>query len=121
MEKITATVYDTIDPYQWVTDVDHEAWKARDKEVWTNNIQDLITPDAVILDAGCGLGRLLPRLWSAKKIVMVEPDLRRFLHASLVAKCLINQDQEVLKNYNMMALYKPMNMNDCFKKFIHYH
>ncbi|MFS0513850.1 class I SAM-dependent methyltransferase [Nostoc sp. UIC 10607] len=97
MEKITATTYDTVDPYQWVTDVAHEAWKARDKEVWTNNIQDLITPDAVILDAGCGLGRLLPRLWTAKKIVMVEPDLRRFLHASLVAKCLINQDNELLK------------------------
>ncbi len=25
MEKITATVYDTIDPYQWVTDVAHDA------------------------------------------------------------------------------------------------
>jgi len=97
MKKITATVYDTVDPYQRVTDVAHEAWKARDKEVWTNNIQDLITPETVILDAGCGLGRLLPRLWSAKKIVMVEPDIKRFLHASVVAKCLINEDQELLK------------------------
>ncbi|MBD2603566.1 class I SAM-dependent methyltransferase [Scytonema hofmannii FACHB-248] len=97
MEKITATVYETVDPHQWVTDLAHEAWKARDREVWANNIQDLITPDAVILDAGCGLGRLLPRLWSAKKIVMVEPDLKRFLHASVVAKCLISEDQELLK------------------------
>ncbi|MHC5718504.1 MAG: class I SAM-dependent methyltransferase, partial [Nostoc sp.] len=97
MEKIPSTVYDTISPYQWVTDVAHEAWKARDKQVWTNNIQDLIAPDAVILDAGCGLGRLPLRLWSAKKIVMVEPNLRRFLHTSLIAKYLINQDQELLK------------------------
>jgi chorismate-pyruvate lyase len=28
---------------------------------------------------------------------MVEPDLKRFLHASVVAKCLINEDQELLK------------------------
>lgn len=97
MKKITASVYDTVDPHQWVTDLAHEAWKARDREVWINNIQDLITSDAVILDAGCGLGRLLPRLWSAKKIVLVEPDIRRFLHASVVAKCLINEDQELLK------------------------
>jgi SAM-dependent methyltransferase len=97
MAKITATVYDTIDPYQWVTDIAHQAWKARDQEVWVNNIQDLITPDAVILDAGCGLGRLLPRFWPAKKIVLVEPDRRRFLHASVVAKCLLNNDQEVLE------------------------
>ena len=67
MEKITTTTYDTIDPYQWVTDLAHEAWKARDLEVWDNNLEDLIASDAVILDAGCGLGRLLPRLWSAKK------------------------------------------------------
>ncbi|MBE9142472.1 class I SAM-dependent methyltransferase [Planktothrix mougeotii] len=97
MAKITATVYDTIDPYQWVTDIAHQAWKARDQEVWVNNIQDLITPDAVILDAGCGLGRLLPRFWPAKKIVLVEPDRRRFLHASVVAQCLLNDDQELLE------------------------
>ncbi|MBD2385056.1 class I SAM-dependent methyltransferase [Cylindrospermum sp. FACHB-282] len=96
MKKIIATAYETVDPHQRVTNLAHEAWKARDREVWTNNIQDLITSDAVILDAGCGLGRLLPRLWSAKKIVMVEPDLKRFLHASVVAKCLINEDQELL-------------------------
>ncbi|NTW19515.1 MAG: class I SAM-dependent methyltransferase [Nostocales cyanobacterium W4_Combined_metabat2_030] len=97
MEKITATVYDTVDPYQRVTDIAHQAWKVRDQEVWANNIQDLITPDAVILDAGCGLGRLLPRFWPAKKIVLVEPDRRRFLHASVVAKCLLNDDQELLE------------------------
>ncbi|MBR8834201.1 MAG: class I SAM-dependent methyltransferase [Stigonema ocellatum SAG 48.90 = DSM 106950] len=97
MVKNTATIYDTVDPYQWVTDIAHQAWKARDKEVWINNIQDLITSDAVILDAGCGLGRLLPRFWSAKKIVLVEPDLRRFLHASVVAQCLLNEDQELLE------------------------
>lgn len=97
MAKITATVYDTVDPYHWVTDIVHQAWKARDQEVWANNIQDLITPDAVILDAGCGLGRLLPRFWPAKKIVLVEPDRRRFLHASVVAKCLLNDDQELLE------------------------
>jgi len=97
VEKITATAYHTVDPHQWVTNLAHEAWKARDREVWTNNIQDLITPDAVILDAGCGLGRLLPRFWPAKKIVLVEPDLKRFLHASVVAKCLINEDQELLE------------------------
>ena len=38
MEKITATVYDTVDPYQWVTDIAHQAWKTRDQEVWANNI-----------------------------------------------------------------------------------
>ncbi|HLO88496.1 MAG TPA: class I SAM-dependent methyltransferase [Nostocaceae cyanobacterium] len=97
MSKITATVYDTVDPYRRVTDIAHQAWKARDQEVWANNIQDLITPDAVILDAGCGLGRLLPRFWPAKKIVLVEPDRRRFLHASVVAKCLLNDDQELLE------------------------
>ncbi len=97
MAKVTATVYNTIDPYQRVTDIAHQAWKARDREVWANNIQDLITPDAVILDAGCGLGRLLPRFWQAKKIVLVEPDLKRFLHASVVAKCLLNEDQELLE------------------------
>jgi SAM-dependent methyltransferase len=97
MEKIKHTVYGTVDPYQWVTDVAHEAWKARDKEVWANNVQDVITPDTVILDAGCGQGRLLPRFWSAKKIVLVEPDLKRFLHASIVANCLLNEDQELLE------------------------
>ncbi|PNK17429.1 SAM-dependent methyltransferase, partial [Cylindrospermopsis raciborskii S01] len=71
MEQITSTVYETVDPYQRVTDIAHQAWKARDQEVWFNNVQDLITPDAVILDAGCGLGRLLPRFWTAKKIVLV--------------------------------------------------
>ncbi|MEA5549595.1 class I SAM-dependent methyltransferase [Anabaena cylindrica UHCC 0172] len=97
MKKVTATVYNTVDPYQWVTDIAHQAWKTRDQEVWANNIQDLITPDAVILDAGCGLGRLLPRFWSAKKIVLVEPDRKRFLHASVVAKCLLNEDQELFE------------------------
>ncbi|MDJ0675780.1 MAG: class I SAM-dependent methyltransferase [Calothrix sp. MO_167.B42] len=97
MAKVAATVYNTVDPYQWVTDIAHQAWKARDEEVWDNNIRNLITPDTVILDAGCGLGRLLPRFWSAKKIVMVEPDLKRFLHASVVANCLINEDQELLE------------------------
>ncbi|MBD2202769.1 class I SAM-dependent methyltransferase [Calothrix sp. FACHB-1219] len=97
MAKVTATVYDTVDPYQWVTDIAHQAWKTRDREVWANNIQDLITPDAVILDAGCGLGRLLPRFWQAKKIVLVEPDRKRFLHASVVANCLLNSDEELLE------------------------
>jgi SAM-dependent methyltransferase len=97
LEKITATTYDTIDPYQWVTDLAHEAWKARDREVWDNNLEDLIASDAVILDAGCGLGRLLPRLWSAKKIVLVESDRRRFSHASVVANCLIDEDQQLFE------------------------
>jgi len=79
MTKVTATVYNTVNPYQWVTDIAHQAWKARDQEVWVNNIQDLITPDAVILDAGCGLGRLLPHFWQAKKIVLLEPDLKRLM------------------------------------------
>lgn len=121
MEKITATVYETVQPYQLVTDITHQAWKARDQEVWANNIQDLITPDAVILDAGCGLGRLLPRFWPAKKIVLVEPDRRRFLHASLVAQCLLNDNQELLEKLkddgfwltqeynNLLAYTSPLN------------
>lgn len=95
MVNITATVYKTAS-YSPIKEIAHEAWVTRDKEVWANNIQNLITPDTVILDAGCGLGRLLPRFWEAKKIVMVEPDLKRFLHASVVAKCLLNENQELL-------------------------
>ncbi|MCV3217373.1 class I SAM-dependent methyltransferase [Plectonema radiosum NIES-515] len=96
MNKITATTYET-NFSKGVASLADEAWKARDEEVWVNNVQDLITDDGVILDAGCGLGRLLPRLWSAKKIVLVEPDIKRFLHASVVAKCLIKEDEELLK------------------------
>ncbi|MEG4507040.1 hypothetical protein QUA81_25620 [Microcoleus sp. F6_B4] len=36
MEKITTTTYDTVDPYHRVIDLAHEAWKARDREVWDN-------------------------------------------------------------------------------------
>ena len=116
MEKITATVYDTIDPYQWVTDIAHQAWKTRDQEVWANNIQDLITPDAVVLDAGCGLGRLLPRFWSAKKIVLVEPDQKRFLHASIVAKCLLNQDQKLLEKLKDDGFWQTDEYNGLLKE-----
>jgi len=97
MTTINNTVYDTVNPHQRVAEFVHEAWETRDQEVWAHHIQDLITPDAVVLDAGCGLGRLLPRLWPASKIVMVEPDLKRFLHASLVAKGLTNDDQQLLQ------------------------
>jgi SAM-dependent methyltransferase len=116
MAKVTATVYNTVDPYQWVTDIAHQAWKARDREVWANNIQDLITPDAVILDAGCGLGRLLPRFWSAKKIVLVEPDLKRFLHASVVAKCLLNEDQELLEKLKDDGFWKTQEYENLLQE-----
>ncbi len=115
MEQITSTVYESVDPYQWVTDIAHQAWKARDQEVWGNNVQDLITPDAVILDAGCGLGRLLPRFWTAKKIVLVEPDQRRFLHASIVAQCLLNNHHELLEKLKDDSFWLTEEYNNLLK------
>jgi hypothetical protein len=39
MNKITATTYETNVPKR-VASLADEAWKARDQEVWANNIQE---------------------------------------------------------------------------------
>ncbi|MBI1294263.1 hypothetical protein GC175_04810 [bacterium] len=46
-----------------------QIWKNQDEAVWQAYVQPLITPSTVVLDAGGGPGRLLPRLWGAQKIV----------------------------------------------------
>ena len=116
MNKITATVYETFDPSEKAitsTALVDAAWTTRDSEVWANNVKDLITPDAVILDAGGGVGRLLPRLWEAKRIVLVEPDRKRFAHASVVAQSLIDENQQLLEkleNYDFLGTEEYENL-----------
>jgi len=97
MNDATAPTYLTTDPNNAIDPISDVAWKTRDEEVWNNNVRDLITPQASVLDAGCGLGRLLPRLWDAGKVVLVEPDPSRFLQAARVADALLRDDSAWLE------------------------
>ncbi len=90
------TSYKTVRPNAAIDLLSDKVWKIRDEEVWDKHVRPLIKHDTSILDAGCGLGRLLPRLWGAKKITMVEPDLQRFLQASVTADCMLNNNQTLL-------------------------
>lgn len=70
-----------------------ELWKQRDEAVWEKHVQPLLTPSSVVLDAGGGPGRLLPRLWGAQKVVLAEPDPIYCLKAKAMGASLSQGDQ----------------------------
>ena len=71
-------------------------WKQRDEAVWEKFVQPLLTPSSVVLDAGGGPGRLLPRLWGAQKVVLAEPDPIYYLKAKAMAASLSQADQATI-------------------------
>ena len=73
-----------------------QIWKNQDEAVWQAYVQPLITPSTVVLDAGGGPGRLLPRLWGAQKIVLAEPDPTYCLKARSLADCLSRGDMDMV-------------------------
>ncbi|MFM8333861.1 MAG: class I SAM-dependent methyltransferase, partial [Candidatus Methylumidiphilus sp.] len=105
MNHATTTSYLTTDPDNAIDLISDKAWKMRDEEVWNNNVLGLITPEATVLDAGCGLGRLLPRLWDAQKIVLAEPDPSRFAQAARVADALWRGDAALLEQLQNSDFY----------------
>lgn len=73
-----------------------QLWKQRDEAVWEKFVQPLLTPSSVVLDAGGGPGRLLPRLWGAQKVVLAEPDPIYYLKAKAMAASLSQADQATI-------------------------
>jgi SAM-dependent methyltransferase len=73
-----------------------QLWKQRDEAVWEKLVQPLLTPSSVVLDAGGGPGRLLPRLWGAQKVVLAEPDPVYYLKAKAMGASLSQGDQATI-------------------------